>query len=117
MCPNYFNANCILELENESGADGLDNGWCSALFAVFHIVEIHVLKLVDVSDRSASDNFWNGITQELFANNEHSRCSGSANKFVGRKENRVLVRRWVCIASWVHLNIHIGGCSRKIPES
>ena len=67
--PNYVNANRFFELKYKPGANGFDNCWSAALFAVLHMLEVHVLGLVDVGDRATTDTLGHRIAQEFLANN------------------------------------------------
>ena len=52
--PDRLDADGLLELEHQPGADRLDDGRGAALLAVGRVVEVAVLERVDVGDRAAA---------------------------------------------------------------
>ena len=52
--PDRLDADRVLELEDQPGADRLDDRRGAALLAVCRVVEVEVLERVDVGDRAAA---------------------------------------------------------------
>ena len=117
-------ADLLLELEDEAGADRLDDGRRAALLAVLGVVEVDVLERVDVGDGAAARDGGHGVGEERAAHHEQARRARSADELVGRDEGgvlvveggggRVAVRRRP-MRGHVHLEVGSGGA--VVPES
>ena len=83
-----LDADGLLELEDEPGADRLDDRRRAALLAVLDVVEVDVLGRVDVGDGAAAGDRRDAVAEEVAAGDEDARRAGPADELVGRDEDR-----------------------------
>ena len=88
-------ADGLLELEDEPGADGLDDGGGAALLAVRGVGEVVVVVGVDVGDGAAAGHVGHPVGHQLAAHDEDAGRARAADELVGAEEDRVLVCRGV----------------------
>ena len=105
-------ADRVLELEDEAGADRLDDRGRPALLAVGRVGEVVVLERVDVGDRAAADDIRAPSSQQLAVHDEHARGAGPADELVRREEHRV-VRR---VPSRPDVDVDVGRGGGEVPE-
>ena len=84
-----------LQLEDQPGADRLDDRGRAALLAVLRVVVVAVLDRVDVHHRAAAGHDRHPVGHQLAADHQHAGRAGPADELVRREEDRVLVRRRV----------------------
>ena len=75
-------AHGLLELEDQAGADRLDDGRRAALLAVRRVVEVAVLGRVDVHDRPAAGHDRHPVGHQLAAHDQHARRARAADELV-----------------------------------
>ena len=108
-----LHADGLLELEDEPGADRLDDRRGAALLAVGLVVEVAVLGRVDVHHRAAAGHDRHPVGHQLAAHDEHARGAGAADELVRADEDRVLARA----AGAVHLDVDVGRAGGEVPEA
>ena len=79
---DHVGADRVLERENQSGADRLDDGRGAALLAGDRVVEVAVSERVDERDRAATDGGRDGIADQFPAHHEDPRRLGTADELV-----------------------------------
>jgi len=79
----------LLQLEDEAGADRLDDGRRPTLLAVHPIVEVAVVRGIDVRDRPAAGRRGNAIAEERALHDEHPGRARAADELVRREEDGV----------------------------
>ena len=108
-----LDADGLLELEDQPGADRLDDGGRAALLAVGRVVEVAVLGRVDVHHRAAAGHDRHPVGHQLAAHDQHPGRAGTADELVRADEDRVLDRA----AGAVHLDVDVGRARGEVPEA
>ena len=90
---DHVDADRLLELEDEPGADRLDDRRRAALLADAGVVEVAVLGRADVGDGAAADDVGHAVREQLAPHDEHAGRAGAADELVRAEEDRVLVAR------------------------
>ena len=110
-------ADLLLELEDEAGADRLDDGRRAGLLAMLGIGQVDVLLGVDVRDRAATHDRGHPVVEQLAARDQHAGRAGAADELVGRDEHRVLVVERVAAAAGRHLDVHVRRGGGEVPAT
>ncbi len=111
-------ADGALELEDEAGADRLDDRRRSRLLAMLDLVEVGVLVDRDERDGPAARDARDLVGEQRALGDEDARRAGSADELVRRQEDGVLVGEMAVGpgAFGVHLDVEVGPGRGVVPE-
>jgi len=108
-------AHAALEVEDEPGADRLDDRGGACLLPVDRVGEVHVLGGVDVGHRAAADDDRYRVRQQVPADREHPGRAGAAHELVRRQHDRVLARERVLVVA-LHVDREVRRRGGVVPE-
>jgi hypothetical protein len=83
-------ADGMLELEDQPGANRLDDRGSAALLPVRHVVQVVLAAGVDVGDGAAAGHGRYPVADQRPAHHQHTRGAGAAGELVRRQHHRVL---------------------------
>ncbi len=89
--PDQVGADGGLELEDQPGPDGLDDGGRPALLALLRVGQVAVLGRVDVGDGASAGHDGDPVGEQFAAADQHAGSPGPADELVRRQHDRVLV--------------------------
>ena len=104
----------MLELEDESGADRLDDCRCAPFLSRLDVVDVSMLVRVDERDGPAAGYRRDLVREQLLAGDEHSRRPRSSDHLVRGEEHGVLVCGRVVLGA--HVDRHVRGRGCEVPE-
>ena len=114
LSADHIDADGLLELEHQAGADRVDDRRRATLLAMDRVVEVTVRVGIDVGHGAATGNCWHTIAYELASHDEHSRGARPTQELVWRDEDGVLVGLWV--ASRIHLDVDVRRGGGEVPQ-
>ena len=106
----------LFEWKDHASANRLDDGRRPGLFAVHRVVEVDVLLRVDVGHRSATDDGWHAVGQQLLADRQDAGGSWAADELVRREDDRVLVGEGVLAGGGRHVDLDVGAGRGEVPD-
>ena len=115
MCPDDVDADVALEVEDQTGADRLDDRRGAAFFAVHRVGEIDVLGRVDVGHRATADDDGHRVGEQIAPDRENPWSAGTADELVRREYDGVLVREGIG-GIGLHVDLEVGRGSRVVPH-
>ena len=113
---DHLDADRLLELEDETGADRLHDRGSARLLTVLRIVEVAVLGRVDVRDGAAADDVGHAVGEQLAPHDEHAGRARAADELVRAEEDRVLVGERMVCALGPHLDLDVRRGRGEVPE-
>lgn len=90
-CVDGLHRDSLLELEDKSCSDILDNSRSAWLFPLLKVSDVLVALLIDPFHDPASKSTWLLWIKDIFLSNEDSRSLGSTKKFVRGEEHSIFV--------------------------
>lgn len=106
----------LFESDGKCGFDGLEKGWGSAVFAGFYVVHKTMLSpRVCPVDGAAAGLVGHSVFIERGIEYEYACGAGSAEEFVGRKENSI--KAGLGAVGWVHIYGYIRRRAREVHKT
>jgi len=102
--------NLLLQPEHQSCSNRLDNSRCATLLTLLVIIHIAMILRGDIDHRTATHHCGHRVVQYRLFDHQHTRRTGTTNKFMGRDKYRIqgnLV---------IHIDADIGCGGGIVPE-
>jgi hypothetical protein len=92
---DHVDAHSLLQLEDQTGTNGLDDCRAAAFLALDGVAKVPVFPWVDVLNGAAAWNIRDSVAQQRLPHHQHAGRARATDELVRAEEDSVLVRRGV----------------------